>query len=148
MHPLDQGKPALTLYRKIAFREGLSLLALSPITGRKHQLRAHLSGLGCPIVGDKIYSLDGKAYRKQLDAELDAEDYRELGAERHLLHSFCLRVGLKGDPPREAWDWDVGAAFAGAFKALEARAWCATPAFSAFLEESDAARTAWESRQA
>lgn len=147
MHPLAQGKPALTLYRTIASRDGLTLLALSPITGRKHQLRAHLSGLGCPILGDKIYSLDGKAYRKQLDAELDAGDYRELGAERHLLHSFCLRLGLEGQPAREAWDWDVGTAFAAAFKALEARAWCATPAFGAFLEEAEAARTEWEARR-
>lgn len=33
----------------------LSVLELSPITGRTHQLRIHLSRLGFPIVGDKLY---------------------------------------------------------------------------------------------
>lgn len=31
----------------------VSLVALQPLTGRKHQLRLHLAGLGCPILGDK-----------------------------------------------------------------------------------------------
>lgn len=31
----------------------VALLALWPLTGRKHQLRVHLAGLGCPIIGDK-----------------------------------------------------------------------------------------------
>jgi len=33
----------------------LSLLELKPLTGRTHQLRIHLSGLGFPILGDKLY---------------------------------------------------------------------------------------------
>lgn len=34
---------------------GLAHYRLDPLTGRKHQLRAHLSALGIPIVGDRIY---------------------------------------------------------------------------------------------
>lgn len=157
MHPLESGKPALTLYRSIAAREGLSLLALSPITGRKHQLRAHLAQIGCPVLGDKIYSLGGRAYLKQLDAELEEADYLELGAQRHLLHSFCLRIGSVGaggallgaagqapEPASEAWDWDVGPDFARRFKGQEGRAWCATPAFGEFWAEVEAARNGRE----
>lgn len=38
----------------------LNLVKLSPKTGRKHQLRKHLSAIGNPILGDKEYFIDGK----------------------------------------------------------------------------------------
>ncbi len=139
MHALPDGKPAMTLYRKVSSRAGLSLLVLSPITGRKHQLRAHLAETGYPILGDKIYSLGGKAYLKQLEGDLGESDYAELGAGRHLLHSFCLRIGSKGEPASEAWDWDVGPEFARVFKALEVRAWCGSKAFSELWGEAEEA---------
>jgi tRNA pseudouridine32 synthase/23S rRNA pseudouridine746 synthase len=34
---------------------GVTLYRLNPITGRKHQLRLHLSALGIPIVNDRLY---------------------------------------------------------------------------------------------
>jgi 23S rRNA pseudouridine1911/1915/1917 synthase len=140
MYAQAGGKPSLTLYRLIAERDGMGLVALAPVTGRKHQLRAHLAHLGCPIVGDKLYADEGRAYLKRLDTELDEADYAALGARRHLLHSFCLRIAAAGKPASEAWDWDVGAEFAAKFKALEARAWCATPAFNELMAEAEAAR--------
>lgn len=36
--------------------DGFTLVKLEPITGRTHQLRVHLSYLGHPIVGDKLYN--------------------------------------------------------------------------------------------
>jgi len=39
--------------------ENISLLELSPKTGRTHQLRIHLSQIGHPIIGDKLYGKDG-----------------------------------------------------------------------------------------
>lgn len=143
MHPLVDGKPALTIYRQVAAMDGRALLVLAPVTGRKHQLRAHLARLGCPILGDKIYSLGGRAYLKQLDRDLDQADFLELGAERHQLHAFCLRIGIEAKTFREAWDWDMGTAFAGHFGGFDLQSWCATTAFSEMLEETESARRAF-----
>lgn len=52
-------KTAQTWYRVLWSRAGHSLLILSPITGRTHQLRVHLSACGCPIVGDRLYPRRG-----------------------------------------------------------------------------------------
>ena len=49
------GKPALTCWRLISRGKGYSLLSLELKTGRRNQIRAHLSALHCPIAGDKKY---------------------------------------------------------------------------------------------
>ncbi len=53
----DSGKPSLTRWQVLAHDAGGSWtrLALSPITGRSHQLRVHLLAIGHPIVGDALY---------------------------------------------------------------------------------------------
>ncbi len=54
----EHGRAALTHYRVLAQVDGHALLALTPHTGRTHQLRvhcAHRDGLNNPIVGDRLY---------------------------------------------------------------------------------------------
>lgn len=53
-----QGKLGVSRWRKIEIRDGQTLVEFTPLTGRTHQLRLHAShplGLGCPIVGDRLY---------------------------------------------------------------------------------------------
>ena len=45
----------LTDYRVLSSNGGHALLELYPKTGRTHQIRLHLSHIGCPIAGDEIY---------------------------------------------------------------------------------------------
>ena len=49
------GKPAHTEWRVLQRDEATVLVLLHPITGRLHQLRAHLRASGHPILGDRLY---------------------------------------------------------------------------------------------
>lgn len=66
-----KGKPAETFYKVLKTRENpkLSLLELKPTTGRTHQLRVHLSYIGCPILGDRVYNPKNPAARLFLHAK-------------------------------------------------------------------------------
>ncbi|HEY9148890.1 MAG TPA: pseudouridine synthase [Gammaproteobacteria bacterium] len=50
------GKPSLTRWRRLALENGCSRVALSPLTGRTHQLRVHMQAIGHPILGDRLYA--------------------------------------------------------------------------------------------
>src|SRR6204780_850258 len=49
------GVKAQTRWRVLGSNGTLSLLALTPLTGRTHQLRVHCAAMGFPILGDRIY---------------------------------------------------------------------------------------------
>ena len=69
-------KQAVTKYKVIerissgVSKMGFTFMELFPKTGRTHQLRVHMSSLGYPIVGDKMYG-GGPLYRSQLEGHND-----------------------------------------------------------------------------
>ena len=82
MIPAKKGKPALTRWRVLDRKDGLTLVEFRPETGRTHQIRVHaLAGLGAALVGDPVYG-NGKG-----------------GQERTMLHASAITVPRDGKPP-------------------------------------------------
>ena len=57
----EHGKKSLTQYRVLSYGNNTTLnnstlVELTPVTGRSHQLRVHMLSLGHPILGDKLYA--------------------------------------------------------------------------------------------
>ena len=56
MAVVPQGREAMTRYRVQEVLGEFSLLEVSPVTGRTHQIRVHLASIGHPIAGDGLYT--------------------------------------------------------------------------------------------
>ncbi len=54
--PLDQCQEAILHYSVLERSSGKTLISIVPVTGRKHQIRAQLSYIGHPILGDTLYN--------------------------------------------------------------------------------------------
>jgi 23S rRNA pseudouridine1911/1915/1917 synthase len=78
VHP--DAKLAVTHYRTIASADRYSMLEVTLETGRKNQIRAHLSEAGHPIAGDQLYgSTSNPLGRLGLHAKLLGFDHPQSG---------------------------------------------------------------------
>lgn len=76
--------------------ERFTVVRLTPTTGRRHQLRVHLSAIGHPIVGDKLYSVPAPVFLRARAGRLTAEDDRLLMLDRHALHATAVVLPWRG----------------------------------------------------
>jgi tRNA pseudouridine32 synthase/23S rRNA pseudouridine746 synthase len=61
MKPDPNGLPSSSTWTVMGRGDGMTWLALEPLTGRTHQLRVHCAEMGFPIVGDNIYGTAPRA---------------------------------------------------------------------------------------
>ncbi|GAA9278845.1 RNA pseudouridine synthase [Helicobacter pylori] len=86
------GKLSTTLVEPLSYNPFLdtSLLKITPLTGRTHQIRLHLSSIGHRIVGEGLYGVTDE----------EAREYLQLKRENHapllMLHASSLEFEFKG----------------------------------------------------
>ena len=83
--PIGKGREATSVYQTLEQFSEHCLLEVQLRTGRTHQIRVHLSFIGCPIVGDRVYG----------------KKRPSLPIRRQFLHAARLAISLPGeDAPR------------------------------------------------
>ena len=88
--PAGGAKEVITGYETLAVSGRLALLEVELVTGRTHQIRAHLAHIGCPILGDSKYGNNAAnrelhfkyqalcAWELRFPAQIDDEQFAHL----------------------------------------------------------------------
>ncbi len=96
-----EGKPSRTRFRVLEREAGCAKLALTPLTGRTHQLRLHCAHRGFPILGDPQYgSGESQALSRALGLETQQLGARSLQLP-HPITGEELTILSRLDPVRE-----------------------------------------------
>lgn len=82
-NPKPGAKTAITDYKVLDFKNGISLVECHLQTGRTHQIRAHMAHIGHPLVGDTKYGTN--------------KQNTKLPFKNQCLYSYKLRFDFKGD---------------------------------------------------
>jgi 23S rRNA pseudouridine1911/1915/1917 synthase len=96
VHP--QGAPSHTEFTVLhrtqhpTTGQPLTVIQAKPTTGRMHQIRVHLSDLGHPIVGDKLYGFDERCYLDFIQTGWTPELQAKLLLPRQALHASQLEL--------------------------------------------------------
>lgn len=86
-------KPASTFYEVISRHGRFTQVRLRPKTGRTHQLRVHLSHIGCPIICDRLYAGHSQIHPAQLQGKSGFDLPTEQPIlERQALHARRLTI--------------------------------------------------------
>lgn len=80
--PMEEegGKVMETIARPLAYRNGFTLVEVELVTGRTHQIRAHLGGAGYPVIGDTKYG------EPSINRKID----KMFGLTTQFLHAYKL----------------------------------------------------------
>lgn len=89
---------AQTLYRPLFSNGRYTLAKVVPITGRKHQIRAHALHIGHPIVGDKLYGPDEGLFLDFIEDGWTEKMAQILPMNRHALHAYRMVFQLEDGP--------------------------------------------------
>ncbi|MEQ9402810.1 MAG: RNA pseudouridine synthase [Cyclobacteriaceae bacterium] len=82
------GKPSLTLFQTLEVFKKHTLVKCFPVTGRMHQIRAHLAHHGATIVNDEHYG-GSPAFLSQLKKNFSQKKWEE---EKPIIHRFALHA--------------------------------------------------------
>ena len=77
----QEGKTIETIARPLFSKDGYTLAEIELVTGRTHQIRAHMASAGYPVLGDAKYG----------DKKYNAYAQEHFGLKAQLLHAYCLR---------------------------------------------------------
>ena len=62
---VETGKEATTRYQVRKYLDNYTLVEVTPLTGRTHQIRVHLSAIGYPVIGDSLYGTKSTHLNRQ-----------------------------------------------------------------------------------
>jgi len=86
------GSQAITRVQLVEQRGRFALVRCTLVTGRQHQIRAHLAAVGYPIVGDKLYAHGDDAFIEFCDRGLTPALAARFILWRHALHASTVDV--------------------------------------------------------